>query len=80
MAHRSIEMLIGRLVTDERFRAAFVANPEATLFSLRELGLDLSPTEVAALVNTDPAVWARAADELDPRLQKATLTRDSRTP
>ncbi|MGE0812936.1 MAG: Os1348 family NHLP clan protein [Vicinamibacterales bacterium] len=79
MAHRSIEMLIGRLITDEQFRATFVAGPEATLLSLRELGLDLSPTEIAALVSTDPVVWARAADALDPRLQKATLTRESRT-
>lgn len=79
MAHRTIEMLIGRLVTDEQFRTEFVANPEATLLSLRERGLELSPIEMAALVRTDPIVWTRAAEALDPRLQKAHLCPDPRT-
>lgn len=79
MAHRVIEMLIGRLITDEQFRSDFLGNPEATLFSLRDHGLELSPTEIAALVNTDPSLWMRAADALDPRLQKARLSVDSRT-
>lgn len=79
MAQRIIEMLIGRLVTDEQFRFEFVANPEATLLGLRELGLELSPIEIAALVRTDPTVWIRAAEALDPRLQKARLTSDART-
>ena len=78
MAQRIIEMLIGRLITDERFREEFTARPERTLLDLVERGLDLSRTEIAALVDTDPLVWARAADALDPRLQKVSLTGEVR--
>jgi hypothetical protein len=73
LAHRIIEILIGRLITDEQFRHEFLDAPERTLFSLRDQGLELSRTEISALVNTDPMLWARTADRLDPRLQKASL-------
>ena len=73
MAQRIIEMLIGRLITDEQFRREFLADPEATLLVLRERGLELSETEIAALLNTDATLWARIADGIDPRLQKASL-------
>jgi hypothetical protein len=75
MAQRVIEMLVGRLVTDEAFRAEFLQSPELTLLDLRDRGLDLSPTEIAALVGTDPAVWASAGERLDPRLRKSQLLR-----
>lgn len=79
MAQRVIEMLIGRLITDERFRDEFLGAPERTLLGLAGQGFELSRTEIAALVNTDPAVWTRAADALDPRLQKVSLTGEART-
>jgi hypothetical protein len=77
--HRTIEMLIGRLITDEAFRADFLRQPEATLLRLRERGLELTPTEIAALVATDPALWTHAADVLDPRLQKVGFQNEART-
>ena len=77
MSQRIIEVLIGRLITDERFRDEFVAAPEATLAALADQGLDLSRIEIAALVGTDPGVWARVAAEVDPRLQKARLVVDA---
>ena len=73
MAQRIVEMLIGRLITDEEFRSEFLEDAEGTLETLGERGLELSRTEVAALVNTDPTVWARTAETIDPRLQKASL-------
>ena len=73
MAQRIVEMLIGRLITDEQFREDFVRNPEGVLSALVERGFELSRTEVAALVNTDPSLWARTADAIDPRLQKINL-------
>jgi hypothetical protein len=73
LAHRIIEILIGRLITDEQFRREFLDAPESTLFSLRDRGLELSRTEISALVNTDATLWARTAERLDPRLQKASL-------
>jgi hypothetical protein len=78
MAQRTIEMLIGRLITDEAFRAEFLVEPETTLLGLRERGLDLSLTEIAALVATDPGLWTRAADALDSRLQKVGFQNEAR--
>lgn len=79
MAHRIIEMLIGRLIADEQFRAEFLNDPEKTLLDLCERGLELSKTEIAALMATDQTLWARTADALDPRLQKASLKNEVRT-
>lgn len=80
MAQRIIELLIGRLITDEEFRSEFLNNPESTLAVLSEQGLDLSRTEIAALVNTDPTLWGRTADAIDPRLQKASFKNVVRIP
>jgi len=70
---RSIEILIGRLITDEEFRRAFQRDPKTTLELAAEWGLALSSYEVGVLVSTDQSVWDRIADELDARLQKASL-------
>jgi len=70
-------MLLGRLITDEQFRSEFLSNPEAMLINLCDGGLELSRTEIAALVNTDPAIWTRIADAIDPRLQKASLKNEN---
>jgi len=80
LAQRIVEMLIGRLITDEQFRSEFLVDPEKTLLALCDLGFDLSRAEIAALVNTDPSLWAQAADTIDPRLQKASLKNETRVP
>ena len=80
MAQRIVEVLIGRLVADEQFRADFLHDPENTLLSLCDRGLELSKTEMAALVNTDRTLWGRTADAIDPRLQKASLKNEARVP
>jgi hypothetical protein len=71
--HRSIEILIGRLVTDEDFRAAFRRDPRQALAGARARGLELSRAEAAALLDTDPTLWDRVADQVDARLQRASL-------
>jgi len=78
VAQRMIEVLIGRLITDEQFRLEFLEHPERTLLDLCDRGLELSRTEIAALVGTDPTLWARTADAIDPRLQKASLKNEVR--
>ena len=77
MAHRSVEILIGRLMTDEAFRAAFVDDAATTLAQFLESGQELTPSEIAALNATPTDVWTQAADHIDPRLQKASFTRHS---
>ena len=71
--HRSIEILIGRLVTDEEFREAFRRDPRGALTSAWRWGLELTRGEIAALLDTDHTLWERMAGELDQRLQKASL-------
>lgn len=80
LAQRIVETFIGRLITDEQFRADFLNAPEKTLLELCDRGLELSRTEIAALVNTDPALWVRAAGAIDPRLQKVSLKNETGTP
>jgi hypothetical protein len=73
VTQRCIELVIGRLVTDEEFRATFLVDPHQALGELLERGTHLTHAEIAALIATDPEVWASAADGVDPRLQKASL-------
>ena len=78
MSQRIIEMLIGRLITDEQFRGEFLQNPQEALATFTASGLELSRTEIAALVNTYPTLWAKTAEAIDPRLQKASLKNEAR--
>ena len=80
MAQRIVEIVIGRLITDEQFRSEFLQDPENTLLTLTGPGLELSRTEIAALLNIDPTLWPRIADAIDPRLQKASLKNEVRVP
>jgi len=77
LAQRHVETLIGRLITDEQLRTAFLGNPEAALREFCERGFELSTTELAALVATKREMWQQAAELLDPRLQKASLAGNS---
>jgi hypothetical protein len=73
VAQGSIEVFIGRLITDEGFRAAFVVNPRAAIRAFGETGHYLTAVEIAAVLATRPDFWDRVADQVDPRLQKAAL-------
>ncbi len=70
MAQRSVEMFIGRLLTDEACRTSFLLNPVAALTAFAELGHELTAVEVAALIAVPPHIWRTAADGIDPRLQR----------
>ena len=73
MAQRNVEILIGRLVTDEGFRGMFLRDPAATLTQFIECGYELTSLEIAALEATDPSLWDRTAEQIDPRLQKLSF-------
>lgn len=75
MTQRCIEMVIGRLLTDELFREKFLSDPHWALADLLEQGTHLTQLEIVALVAIDTALWERVAEEIDPRLQKASLKR-----
>jgi hypothetical protein len=73
VAQRSIEILIGRLITDEAFRSAFRSDAGTTLTGFVESGGELTRVEIAALCATPVDVWERAAEQIDPRLQKVSF-------
>ena len=73
MTQRNVEIVIGRLLTDEEFRLAFLADAERTLRELVDRGTDLNQSEIAALLAIDLKLWRRTANQIDPRLQKAQL-------
>jgi hypothetical protein len=75
VAQRSIEILIGRLITDEAFRSAFCRNALTTLTGFMESGYELTALEITALRATPADVWGRVAEQIDPRLQKASFQR-----
>jgi hypothetical protein len=75
MGQRSIEILVGRLVTDEELRHQFIADPRETIRLAQQSGLVLTATEIDALLASPVALWERLAALLDPRLQKASLKR-----
>jgi hypothetical protein len=70
MAQRVIEIVIGRLLTDEDFRRTFAADPVTTLAAVFERGLGLNAIEIAALLDTDAGLWRRGSRAIDVRLQR----------
>jgi hypothetical protein len=73
MSQRSVEIVIGRLATDEGLRARFSADPGQTLRDLRDSGLELSVAETRALLEMPRESWAKMASWVHPRLQKVVL-------
>jgi hypothetical protein len=73
MSQRSVEQVIGKLVTDEALRRRFVKDAAGTLGELHRSGLELNGCELQALLALDPALLSRFAEAIDPRLQKSDL-------
>ena len=73
MSQRNVELVIGRLVTDEDLRTRFARAPLETLQSFSERGYELSGGEIAALLDADIGLWARVAARLPSRLQRCPL-------
>lgn len=73
MSQKTVQLIVGRLLTDEEFRQRFLGDPLQALTALRDQGFELSVGEVDALVRTDRALWAEAAARIDLRLQRVSL-------
>ena len=73
MSHRNVQLVIGKLVTDEELRRQFLRAPYETLAELSERGWDLTHAEMDALIETDSQVWSWVAVKLPSRLQRCSL-------
>ncbi|HWO13853.1 MAG TPA: hypothetical protein VNN80_30330 [Polyangiaceae bacterium] len=76
MSQRNVELLIGRLLTDEVLRRRFGGCPRAVVADFCEQGWELSPGEVEALLAMDTKLWFIAAAGLPSRLQRCSLRSD----
>jgi hypothetical protein len=74
VTQKSVEIVIGKLASDEELRRRFRRNRVETLRALQqELGLELTAVEAASLEAVDAEAFERFASALDRRLQKASL-------
>jgi hypothetical protein len=73
MSQKTVQLVIGRLVTDEELRLRFVERPLETLGELREQGFELSEDEIDALARSDAEMWPAMARRIHPRLQRCSL-------
>ena len=73
MSQRTVERVIGKLVTDEAFRRRFAEDSEAALRETLQAGMELNACERHALKTLDVEVIERLARAIDPRLQKTDI-------
>ena len=73
MAQRTVQLIIGQILTDEEFCSDFLQRPVDTLRALRERGVELTNLELEALVQTDRRFWLIGAEWIDGRLQRCRL-------
>jgi hypothetical protein len=73
MSQKTVQSLIGQIVTDEELRQRFVRQPLETLTTLRDQGVELTASEIEALVDTDKQLWNATAARIHPRLQRCNL-------
>ena len=73
MSQKTVQLIIGRILTDDELRSRFVRQPGETLTALRDQGFELSTCEVEALVRTDRRLWNDASSRIDPSLQRCSL-------
>ena len=70
MSQNAVERTLGKLATDEEFRARFFENPSAATW---EAGLVLSRLELQALSGLSRAAIARFSRSLDGRIRRLWL-------
>jgi hypothetical protein len=73
MSQRTVQLIIGQILTDEEFRSNFLDQPTAILIALRDRGMELTNVEIDALAQTDRRFWAVGAEWIDTRLQRCRL-------
>jgi hypothetical protein len=73
MSHKTVQFVIGWLLTDDDLRRRFVERPRETLAELCERGYELTPDEFEALLLCDPTMWTSTAQKLHPHLRRASL-------
>jgi len=69
MSSWGVQLVIGKLLTDDAFRQRFETCARESLTRLGEQGVELTDGEVAAFLDTDRHVWSTMAPQIDARLR-----------
>ncbi len=73
MSQKTVQLVIGWLLTDEDLRLRFAERPRETLAEVRALGYEINEDELDALARSDPEMWPAMARRIHPRLQRTRL-------
>jgi hypothetical protein len=76
MSQTSVEKLLGRILTDDGFRASFFPVRAASFELAAVHGFDLTPIEVSALSSLRRRPFDCAAVALDPRISRSSEPAD----
>lgn len=71
MSQRSVEKLLGRILTDDDFRRSFFPVRKASFELAAASGLDLTPIERGALCSLRLRRFEDLAQTLDPRISRS---------
>lgn len=74
VSQRTVEQVIGRLVTDEGFRRRFAEDPRAAIEEVVRWRCELNSCEWQALLRIDAHRVEQLAESIDPGLLKADLS------
>ena len=75
MSQRNVELLIGRLLTDEELRRNFLRAPGDIVDAFKRQGWELTDGESEALTATDVAGWTAIASQIPSRLRRCSSAR-----
>jgi metal-dependent HD superfamily phosphatase/phosphodiesterase len=77
MSQKTVERILGKLVTDEGARQRFRVAPDEVLAAIASEVDALTPVEMEALRALDAGLLDRFADALDPRIQRVRIPSDA---
>ncbi len=69
MSQLGVQLVIGRLLTDDAFRTHFERQRRDCLVRVRERDVDLTDEEIAALLDADAHLWSTLATRVNVRLR-----------
>jgi hypothetical protein len=76
VSQKTVQLIVGQILTDEELRARFLTQPIETLASLRQMGFELTNIEMDGILRTDRRLWEMGAEWIDARLQRCWLRED----
>ena len=76
MSQRSVEKLLGRILTDDDFRGSFFPVRSGSFELAAAYGFDLTPIERSAISSLRRRLFESIAVSLDPRISRCAAQED----